>query len=156
MWDYGSLGEAEEVMYVKSIVADLFNGEHTVMLVELVTASQKCIKAYLLCHTVTLHSKFKFLFICADIRKFEGPESVSMRDVKRCKILILWFSSHLLTEGDLAPKGRLNVPTKKKDRGELIKGTTSSVRSIVLALAHCYHCRLASQDQREEYRGILL
>jgi hypothetical protein len=71
-----------------------------------------------------------------DIRFVESPESVSMRDVKRCKTLILWFSTHLKTGAD--------------------SETEVQKKSIVLGLAHCYYCRLCTTEQRQTYKGILI
>ena len=69
-----------------------------------------------------------------DIRKTDSPESVSMRDVKRCRTLIQWFKHNLKN-----PKNNEN-----KDRRT----------AIVLGLAHSYHSRLWKLQFRKEYCGI--
>ncbi len=66
------------------------------------------------------------------IRGVECAESVSMRDVKRCMTLLHWFSKHLLSA----------------------KNKATEIQPMVLALAHCYYCRLGTTELRRKYLGI--
>ena len=88
------------------------------------------------------------------IRKIEGPQSVSLRDVRRAIKLILWFHKSL--------QERLNLKEQKKkktgyyyyDEGYNYppKDKYFYERCIVLSLGLCYQARLYDQDEREEYR----
>jgi hypothetical protein len=97
---------------------------------------------------------------------------VSMRDVKRCKILINWFKDHLKMDEPLDAKQRKNKRKKalRKQRNinqdtapatssEGIKSEEGSVsdelRAVILALALCYHTRLGTATLRKEYRYII-
>src|SRR6185369_8022678 len=88
------------------------------------------------------------------IRKIEGPQSVSLRDVRRAIKLILWFHKSLQERLNLKEKRKkttyhyreecnLNYPPKDKLFFE---------RRIVLSLGLCYHARLYDKEEREEYR----
>ena len=88
------------------------------------------------------------------IRKIEGPQSVSLRDVRRAIRLIIWFHQSL--------KERLNLKEKMKKtayhyREEYNfnyppKDELFFERCIVLSLGLCYQARLYDQEEREEYR----
>eukprot|EP00026_Physarum_polycephalum_P000019 Phypoly_transcript_00019.p1 GENE.Phypoly_transcript_00019~~Phypoly_transcript_00019.p1 ORF type:complete len:3090 (+),score=490.35 Phypoly_transcript_00019:142-9411(+) len=111
VWDYGTLDVVDEKSYIATIVSTTFpkaKADVVALMVEAIYCSQHY------------------------IRSVESPESVSMRDVKRCKTLILWFSTHLKTSAD--------------------SETEVQKKSIVLGLAHCYYCRLCTTEQRETYK----
>jgi hypothetical protein len=140
-WDYGSLNPADERLYISKIVSGMRRSE---MVVDLLAASQ------------------------AFIRTEESDSCVSLRDVKRWQALQKWFLKSLE-----------NRPPSQKKRKR--NGTASSVmgaigsvlrkalavdqgseptaqielQSIVLALAHCYYCRLPSDEQRCRYRELV-
>ncbi|KAK3603845.1 hypothetical protein CHS0354_042852 [Potamilus streckersoni] len=70
------------------------------------------------------------------VREIEESEScVSLRDVNRCKLLTKWFQDFL-----------------KKKRYGMYTGRDFQIRCMILALAHCYHSRLASAQDRKRYR----
>ncbi|XP_022093803.1 uncharacterized protein LOC110980993 [Acanthaster planci] len=71
----------------------------------------------------------------------ENRYCVSLRDINRCKHLAKWMTG-MLNEKGLA---RLH-PSNQVFKGD------SFIRAIVLALAHCYHSRLSSADDRKKYR----
>lgn len=74
----------------------------------------------------------------AFIRQCHGEASVSLRDVSRCISLYEWFLQDL-------------------QKRPLLKGhktMTLPVRATLLAFSHCYHSRLATEQEREQYRDI--
>ncbi|XP_071798757.1 uncharacterized protein [Asterias amurensis] len=66
--------------------------------------------------------------------------SVSLRDVNRCKHLAHWMTK-MLKDKKLAEVKHHNKCHQEYE-----------LRGIILALAHCYHSRLASADDRKLYR----
>ncbi|XP_033637454.1 uncharacterized protein LOC117298354 [Asterias rubens] len=66
--------------------------------------------------------------------------SVSLRDVNRCKYLARWMTG-MLKEKKLAKVKHHNKCDQEYE-----------IRAIVLALAHCYHSRLTTADDRKMYR----
>ncbi|KAL3859950.1 hypothetical protein ACJMK2_010129 [Sinanodonta woodiana] len=71
-------------------------------------------------------------------RSIEDSESaVSLRDVNRCKLLARWFQKFM----------------KKKTTHCLPQSKDFQIRCMILALAHCYHCRFANALDREWYRN---
>jgi hypothetical protein len=110
----------------------------------------------------------------------ETPESVSMRDVKRCKTLIRWFKEHLnnkettvavKTNTTIAIKTKKGKARKKKGKRrndyKKFDGSTDTnannnediinddLHAVILALALCYHTRLGSAELRHQYRCII-
>ncbi|KAK3579949.1 hypothetical protein CHS0354_020846, partial [Potamilus streckersoni] len=70
------------------------------------------------------------------VREIEESEScVSLRDVNRCKLLTKWFQDFL-----------------KKKKPTIYTCRDFHVRCMILALAHCYHSRLAHAQDRKKYR----
>ena len=108
VWDYGSLTEDDESMYIHKMIADGLMGmepNDVNLFVQLIISSQHC------------------------IRKIEGNKHcVSLRDVYRTKMLIKWFTGW--------------KETKKCD---------FKYMPVVLALAHCFMSRLASDQNRKIY-----
>jgi hypothetical protein len=88
-----------------------------------------------------------------DIREILSQESVSMRDVKRCRNLINWFLMHLQckVENEKPRNRKGRCPTKAPPAKVPVP---DELRAIILALAHCYHCRLGNAEQRKNYRNI--
>ena len=69
------------------------------------------------------------------IKKMHQNETcVSLRDVSRCKRLIGWF--------------KMTLKSKYQD----INDEQCEINSIILALAHSYHSRLATTSERNQYR----
>ena len=135
VWDYGSLSPEDERAYIKRMVRDLPE-ECQRMLVDLLAESQKFIR---------------------DAEK--NPYCVSLRDVRRCIRLISWF------EEMKEKRQTTNTSTKKvKCPEHLRKYHTMSerynampmIKSIVLALAHCYLSRLPTADLRKNYRNCIM
>lgn len=122
VWDYGTLDPTDERAYIVSMVKDMA-GFPTDIVVSSMVSSQ------------------------AFIRDLEEPSSVSLRDVKRCKQLILWFFKSLQ-----------NRPaSQKKSRFSSLFRSQPSVqdfhkRAIILGLGHCFHSRICSSEKRKEYR----
>jgi len=74
----------------------------------------------------------------AFVREFHGEASVSLRDASRCISLYEFFLKDL--------KNRpLTGPGKIRN---------DEVRATLLAFAHCYHSRLATEQQRQSYRNM--
>jgi len=73
----------------------------------------------------------------AFVRECHGEASVSLRDASRCISLYEFFLKDV-------PKRSLPKGNFRKDR----------VRAILLAFSHCYHSRLATEQQRQNYRNI--
>ena len=108
VWDYGSLTEDDESMYIHKMISDGLKGinlNDIDLYVKLIITSQHC------------------------IRKIEGNKHcVSLRDVYRTKTLIHWFTGW-----------------KKANNADF------KYMPIVLALAHCFMSRLASDQNRKLY-----
>ncbi|KAL3853048.1 hypothetical protein ACJMK2_016631, partial [Sinanodonta woodiana] len=121
VWDFGSLSKADERMYIEQMVCGKlgFSTEKEMLLVDALVISQEF------------------------IRKKEGLTCcVSLRDVRRCKDLAVWFKEKFLDK-----KKKLKSFNYKRvySRSEI------EIRSIILALAHCYHSRLIDSKTRHEY-----
>lgn len=147
-WDYGSLNPADKRLYISKMVsgrsgrsAPLRRSE---LLVDLLATSQ------------------------AFIRAEEKDSCVSLRDVSRWLTLQQWFFSSLTNR----------PPSEKKRRrakksvsvlgavGSVVRkvlnvdrtsepGAQIELRSVVLALAHYYYCRLPTDEQRRRYRELV-
>ncbi len=126
VWDYGSLQSTEELRYIEEIVKTSPSASSMpTLVIWLIYTSQECI----------IEQNFTVIgMIYKVIRGVECAESVSMRDVKRCMTLLHWFSQNLQSAKNNA------LPT--------------IIPSVVLALAHCYYCRLGTTELRRQYLGI--
>ena len=125
VWDYGSLEPADELAYIGRMVEGLYGNNYGSLLVPLLSASQEYIRGNSSC-------------------------CVSLRDVRRCTVLMKWFHESLLARKKLKQKIPARTHLKKYQD---ISGTLhADVRSIILALAHCYQSRLPSTKSREVYR----
>ncbi|KAK3603848.1 hypothetical protein CHS0354_042856 [Potamilus streckersoni] len=72
------------------------------------------------------------------VRNIEDSESaVSLRDVNRCKLLAKWFQNFM-------KKKKMHGSSQSKD---------FLIRCMILALAHCYHCRFENALDRKRYRN---
>jgi hypothetical protein len=135
VWDYGSLTPGDERDYIKRMVRDLPEKSQG-MLVDLLAASQTFIRV-------------------AEKNSF----CVSLRDVNRCIILINWFEEmkekrqkiNTSIKKDKCPK-HLQEYLTMSERYE----TMPMIKSIVLALAHCYLSRLPTAELRKKYRKEMI
>ena len=135
VWDYGSLTPQDEKAYIRRMVQKLPREYQHVLdnLVELLTGSQEF------------------------IRKSENnPFCVSLRDVRRCIVLIEWFFNMIKERADVVKKKgkpRVDTPVHVKKFQDLScrYDNAPAVKSVVLALAHCYLSRLQTENLREEY-----
>ncbi|VDI17462.1 Hypothetical predicted protein, partial [Mytilus galloprovincialis] len=117
VWDYGSLDEKDEKLYISKMVGNVFIGFfesklYETILTELLAMSQSL------------------------VRVMEATDScVSLRDVDRCKKLVVWLLKFL---------------RMKKTKTEYNYGI--EMKAIVLALAVSYHSRFADVETRTSYR----
>jgi hypothetical protein len=72
------------------------------------------------------------------VREYHGEASVSLRDASRCISLYEFFLQDL-PERTLPGQGKYRK---------------IQVRATLLAFAHCYHSRLATEPQRQSYRNM--
>ena len=135
VWDYGSLGPNDERDYIQRMVRNLPK-EHERLLVDLLSTSQKFIR-----------------------EAEDNPFCVSLRDVHRCIRLIGWFQQMI------ERKKKEQIKTKKDDYPSHLHAyhliseqydKKPTIKSIVLALAHCYLSRLPTAELRKKYRGSMM
>jgi hypothetical protein len=125
MWDYGSLDPNDERAYIERMVDELGSSDSK-LVVDLLAASQ------------------------AYIRQVEGnPYCVSLRDVRRCILLVKWFTKMIKLRPDL---DETKLSKKMKYIFREAQDHDVEDRSIILALAHSYQSRIPSSDKRKEYR----
>ena len=133
VWDYGSLTPKDERDYIQRMVKSLPE-KYEDMLVDLLGASQQFIR---------------------DAEK--NPFCVSLRDVHRCIRLIDWF--HKIT------KKRQDLGSTNRECSTYLQhyyliseqyNEQPMIKSIVLALAHCYLSRLPTADLRKNYRKCMM
>eukprot|EP01038_Epipyxis_sp_PR26KG_P006688 gene6688-9172_t len=133
IWDFGSLAPEDEKRYIFSMIEKIKSqlpDKSVLVLTDLISASQTFIR-----------NKF-------------GRSSVSVRDVRRVKILVQWFI-----------KSRNGRPVfVKKSYSRYYGGFYRDTRNVeedggwvamILALAHCYRCRLSNTELRHEYDDCL-
>ena len=133
VWDYGSLAPKDERDYIKRMVKGL-PVQYENMLVDLLAASQEFIR-----------------------NAEKNPFCVSLRDVNRCIHLIGWFQETM--------KKRQKQNSLNSECSSYLKKYYSMseeyngkpiIKSIVLALTHCYMSRLPTADLREKYRKCMM
>ncbi len=137
VWDYGSLSSEDERAYIQRMVhVRTLPEKYQGMLVDLLAASQKFIR-----------------------EAEKNPFCVSLRDVRRCIRLISWF------EEMEKKRQKTNTSIKKVKCPEHLQkyhtmseryNTMPMIKSIVLALAHCYLSRLPTADLRKNYRNCIM
>ncbi|KAJ4460556.1 putative E3 ubiquitin-protein ligase [Paratrimastix pyriformis] len=115
VWDYGILDERDEARYVEAILRGMPH-------------------AHLLTHIVVESQRF--------IRHQEAEYSVSLRDVRRVRLLVQWFLKNNIHTR--RPKGRKSLPSDQVD-----------LHAIFLGLCHVYHSRLSTGEQRGRYRELV-
>ena len=128
VWDYGSLAPKDERDYIQRMVRDLPK-KYEGTLVNVLVASQQFIR---------------------DVE--QNNFCVSLRDVHRCIRLISWFQSMTKTRQEL--KSNKECPSHLSEYHNMTKRYNEKpiVKSIVLALAHCYLSRLPTAALRKDYR----
>ena len=134
VWDYGSLAPKDEEVYIQRMVGLLprkFQGA----LVELLARSQKFIRD-------------------AENNHF----CVSLRDVHRCILLVQWFIDMIKKRKQLKLNKKHEYPKNLQDHNSISERYDKMpiVKSIVLALAHCYLSRLPTADLRQSYRQCMM
>ena len=131
VWDFGSLGPKDERAYIERMVGDLPEKD---MVVDLLVESQKFIRAV---------EKNSFC--------------VSLRDVNRCIRLISWFEE-MRNKPQKANRRTKTCPEHLKEYQRMSEEYSEKpmVKSIVLALAHCYLSRLPTAELRKEYRTEMM
>ncbi|XP_055995963.1 uncharacterized protein LOC125646740 isoform X2 [Ostrea edulis] len=114
VWDYGSLKREDEKAYIERMVQGVFKSRKYVdLLVNLLTMSQQF------------------------VQEEEGSDCcVSLRDVERCRKLVVWFLDIL----------------KKKNESQSYVTYRIQKEAIILALSICYHSRFPDNDTRKRYR----
>lgn len=132
VWDYGSLSNEDEKSYIANMLSD---SQLPDLEAPLVFASQ-CF-----------------------IRHEEEDCSVSLRDVQRFKKLVGWFVRTRQQRAQVDSDARARQSSKWWDRlSGSIRGFSAPIYeyderevAIVLALGHCYYCRLPSRESRMRY-----
>ena len=133
VWDYASLAPNDERDYIRRMAGDLPQ-KYEGMVVDLLAASQKFIR---------------------DAEK--SPFCVSLRDVHRCIRLITWFQEMTKKRQELSsiknecPAYLLAYKLMSERYNE-----EPMIKSIVLALAHCYLSRLPTAELRKNYRKCMI
>ena len=130
VWDYGSLGPDDERDYIQRMVRGQ-SEEYQGMLVDLLSASQNFVRS-----------------------AEENPFCVSLRDVYRCIRLISWFQKMIKKKDQELKIGKDEYPSHLKEYDLISEQYNKKpiIKSIVLALAHCYLSRLPTAELRKLYR----
>ena len=123
VWDYGSVSPEDEKRYIARMVEGVFNNRYRGLLVDLLFAAQNYIR---------------------DVEK--TPFCVSLRDVHRCIVLMNWFHRILQDRKELPPS---KIQSHVKLYYQQSSRVLLKIRSVVLALAHCYQSRLQTASGRE-------
>ncbi|KAG2374013.1 hypothetical protein C9374_011678 [Naegleria lovaniensis] len=133
VWDYGSLSQNDELRYIATIVDSMTNfSELKNLCTNLLFSSQEY------------------------IRQCEDKSSVSMRDIARFKKLYHWFYNSLKDKKPPTLEGKSQKTRKDLEKYYRVISSEASpnrkIRSIILALSHCYHSRLSTDTLRTHYR----
>lgn len=129
VWDYGSIRPDDEKRYIARMVDGIFENRHRKLLADLLFASQEFIR-----------------------HELKSPFFVSLRDVRRCIVLMNWFQKTLPKRNDHSPD---NVETHIQRFYQQARVVSTEVRAIVLALAHCYQSRLQEAQTRETFSKLI-
>ncbi len=138
VWDYGSLTPQDEKAYIQRMVQNLPSEYQNVLsiLVDLLAESQKFIR-----------------------ESEKNPFCVSLRHIHRCILLVEWFM-HIIKERAKIKKGK-NGGRRQEHLmmyQELAQEFDNQpvVKSVILALAHCYLARLETDDLRKCYQSRMV
>jgi hypothetical protein len=129
VWDYGSLTDNEERLYIGNILSQI-SGAIKKVSIDLVCKSQ--------------------IFI----RQCEDKYSVSLRDVARFKILHEWFHTTLTQKNEEIIGNKSNQgygTTNIKYTGKLM----ISRKALILSLMLCYYNRISKNCDRMDYKKII-
>ena len=131
VWDYGSLTLQDEKAYIKRMVQNLLSGKQNIsnIFAELLAKSQEFIR-----------------------QSEMNPFCVSLRDVRRCILLAEWFIDMIKQRAKIKSKSS-HIPKRLVRYHSLSQKYHGKpdMKSIVLALAHCYLSRLQTESLREKY-----
>ncbi|XP_028413413.1 E3 ubiquitin-protein ligase rnf213-alpha-like, partial [Dendronephthya gigantea] len=130
VWDYGSLTPHDEKEYIKRMIQSL-PGKYLDVLAELIAESQRFIR-----------------------ESEDNPYCVSLRDVRRYVLLVEWFINMIEDRGRFSRRdGDRYQEHLRKYRDVAQQFDTEPVlKSIILALAHCYLSRLETDELRRRYQ----
>mmetsp|Transcript_16892 Transcript_16892/g.40381 ORF Transcript_16892/g.40381 Transcript_16892/m.40381 type:complete len:3239 (-) Transcript_16892:1608-11324(-) len=141
VWDYGRLAERDEASYIANMLSD-----------SLLPA---------------LEAKLVFQSQCF-IRKVEEDSSVSLRDVRRFKKLVSWFYATRIERATMEKAAQDAAESESMPWWDVQRHAVSDFFSqanihhldesevaIVLALAHCYYCRLPTPQKRQTYLELI-
>jgi hypothetical protein len=121
VWDYGSLSNEDESIYIRSILSNLSGYKDEA--IELVIKAQKF------------------------IRQEEGRYSVSLRDIERFRKLHEWFYEMLkVKNSDQYRNPRHNLSGIYHRNEHNLK-----MKSILLAMSICYYNRLSDTKQKDRF-----
>eukprot|EP00741_Cyanophora_paradoxa_P003607 tig00000093_g3504.t1 len=161
VWDFGSLSREDETRYVRAMVL----GSEFLRLLDGVAYHERLVYQRVVPGLLVASQEF--------VAKNEAVSAVSLRDVNRCIFLMAKFLALLRRKRDLdatllsskkksggkgkPSRGRrgtgdpepLEEHRNKEPKGEL------PVRAVVLALAHCYYCRLPTRELRDKYAVLV-
>ena len=130
VWDYGSLTTQDEKAYIKRMVQSRLPEYQSILNVfaELLAKSQEFIR-----------------------QSEMNPFCVSLRDVRRCILLVEWFIGMIKKRAKT--KKSPNIPKHLESCHSLSEKYDGKpvLKSIVLALAHCYLSRLQTELLRQKY-----
>ena len=129
VWDYGSVSPEDEKRYIARMVEGVFRNGHQKLLVDLLCTSQERIR-----------------------HVDNTPFCVSLRDVHRCIVLMKWFHKILQERKELSPD---KIQPHIRKFYEQTLGVPKELRSIVLALAHCYQSRLQNARARDDFCKLI-
>ena len=134
VWDYGSLAPNDEKAYIHRMVS-MFPQKYPNLLVDVLAESQKFIRE-------------------AERNHF----CVSLRDVHRCILLIRWFQEMIHKREEVKSTTNNTVPThlQKYHLMSTRYDQKPKIKSVVLALAHCYLSRLPTDELRRSYRERMI
>ena len=80
---------------------------------------------------------------------------VSLRDVRRCIVLVKWFREILRKRSKLSDNDREKLDKIALSCYKKALSIDKDMRSVVLALAHSYQSRIPTSDSRSKYRQKL-
>ena len=129
VWDYGSVRPDDEKRYIARMVDGIFENRHRKLLADLLFASQEFIR-----------------------HELKSPFFVSLRDVRRCIVLMNWFQKTLPKRNDHSPD---KVEAHIQRFYQQARVVSTEVRAMVLALAHCYQSRLQETQTRKEFSKLI-
>ena len=138
VWDYGQLAKQDERSYITNMLSD---------------SLLPSLEAALVFESQTF------------IRQEEEDCSVSLRDVRRFHKLVGWFYKTRQARATQAA----SVSSSSRNWWDVQSGLEKLYNNlrrpvlgrherevaVVLALAHCYYCRLATRDKRDKYLRLV-